>query len=327
MASVWWTRLWTLQEGVFAKELYFQFRDDAISVSDLREKHNREVLQIGDLSRIISASLLSDSISPFSGLALNNIRSEQGRYILRSIGHRSCTHPKDEPICLSTLLGLDTAAIYESADDAKERMKKFMLLQGHFPTALLFMSDYKPRAIDEDGFRWVPESFVNRRSFGIPTYKLREPNRQYHASPGLPDSAFADESGLHVQSFGFILELYSNFNHTPSDPYGTRVLNELDGYSYKVHLAKICPQYTWDYVRLLNDPRIILPRPLDPSTCILNGLLVTVLEEADSKLFCRYHVQVLVSWNGSAGAPDDWERLDVCGKVYSLDLDQKWCIG
>lgn len=327
MSSIWWTRLWTMQEGAFAKQLYFQFRGDAVTVSDLCENQNLGMGQYAELSQIISDFLLSDTVSAFSGLALDKIRSEQGRYILRTIGHRFCTHAKDEPICLSTLLGLDITAIYESSNEAKGRMKKFVLLQAHFPTALLFMGDYKPRAIDEDGFRWVPETFVSRRSFGISSYKLRDPNRQYHAVPGLPDSALADKFGLHIQSFGFSLELYSNVDTTSSNPYGTRILNERDGYSYKIQLNKICSQYTWDYLKQLNAPKIILPRPLDPSTRVLFGVLVTVLEEVDSELFCRYHVQIMASWNGAAGPADEWERLNGCGRVYSLDVDQKWCVG
>jgi hypothetical protein len=35
---VWWSRLWTLQEAVFVKELHFRFQDRALDGRDLVER-------------------------------------------------------------------------------------------------------------------------------------------------------------------------------------------------------------------------------------------------------------------------------------------------
>ena len=45
--SSWWTRLWTLQEGAFAKELQFQLRGGAVSRQSLLRRDHRSDVDAG----------------------------------------------------------------------------------------------------------------------------------------------------------------------------------------------------------------------------------------------------------------------------------------
>ncbi|KAF4633185.1 hypothetical protein G7Y89_g4939 [Cudoniella acicularis] len=62
-ASPWWTRLWTIQEGAFAKEPYFQFRDYACRPSDLILYNTKQDKKYGEDEWNISELLIRDAIS------------------------------------------------------------------------------------------------------------------------------------------------------------------------------------------------------------------------------------------------------------------------
>ena len=57
-SSKWWTRLWTLQEGVFAQALYFQLSDDAVSPTDILQR-SRELF-----SNSPNSPACSEHVSP-----------------------------------------------------------------------------------------------------------------------------------------------------------------------------------------------------------------------------------------------------------------------
>lgn len=58
-ASPWWTRLWTVQEGAFAKELYFQFQDRAVLPRALHSSSGQEPQQNEWITRLLVRDALS----------------------------------------------------------------------------------------------------------------------------------------------------------------------------------------------------------------------------------------------------------------------------
>ena len=61
-ASPWWTRLWTVQEGAFAKELYFQFQDRAVLPRALHSSSGQEPQQTTE-NEWITRLLVRDALS------------------------------------------------------------------------------------------------------------------------------------------------------------------------------------------------------------------------------------------------------------------------
>lgn len=85
--SSWWTRLWTLQKGTFAKELQFQLREEAISrQSLLSQSHKSDVdadTQHWSIVKAIFEEVLR-SISAVSCLT-KDIDADQSRYLLQFV--------------------------------------------------------------------------------------------------------------------------------------------------------------------------------------------------------------------------------------------------
>ena len=81
----WHTRLWTLQEGIFAKELEFQFRDHSINIK--QEITLRSFLEIANSSGEVDISdlIIRDVVRYLSNTSMSTVRIEEGRSLLRSM--------------------------------------------------------------------------------------------------------------------------------------------------------------------------------------------------------------------------------------------------
>lgn len=163
--SPWMRRLWTFQEGSLPKSLYFQFSDRAVSSQKLFEQ-----LYVADTLDVRYKRLWWDSwseISTFARFSSQKTRRDpydNNRDILLklqwALNSRSVSVPKDEPLCVATLLGLDLTRIL-SESDAQKRMAAVWemvakMLNGIPPRAIFFVDN--PLAVQ--GFRWAPRSLL-----------------------------------------------------------------------------------------------------------------------------------------------------------------------
>ncbi|KAH9893992.1 hypothetical protein C8Q73DRAFT_498424 [Cubamyces lactineus] len=144
--SAWVRRVWTLQEGLLARELFFEFTDGPASVSM-------------DHSRLSSAALVS--LAPVlivrAGASQNKFAFELPTMMLL-LQNRTTTKAEDEIIAISSLLRSpvdvdDLLAERDGPHLVERRLKLLLLHTREIPLTVPFGSC--PRA-ELDGLSWAP---------------------------------------------------------------------------------------------------------------------------------------------------------------------------
>ena len=297
-SSKWWTRLWTLQEGVFATALFFQLATVALSKEDIvRESQRRYSAESAappspwDMQTMLVSNVLSQIQEQ---LSLSKLRSNSGRQFLHNISWRFCSREEDEAICLAILLDLPVVEIARLPKDPVVRMKAFILMQRAFPTSVLFGNGVVQRHLSEEGFGWASRSFMGRTRGTTSTFTTVDVEWQYE-EPTSENVTFADEKGLHVQSFGLQLDL-KNCKGKEEGPIQTEAKCMItSGPDQGVYALKIVPDaegrvkrwqdiYTW----IDKSPFLILPRRMDQGTRSLYAVLVSVAKAS--------HTNALLCW-------------------------------
>ncbi|KAL7930254.1 hypothetical protein V8C35DRAFT_313355 [Trichoderma chlorosporum] len=161
-ASPWMRRLWTLQEGALPKSLCIQFADKAVSSYTLLVKllsaGNADPRYMRIWHDIMSAY---NELQGFFGTGEGPIVNQSPLISLqRALQFRTVSVPSDEPLCISTLMGLDTKYI-AAAPDIETRMVRVWELinksQGGLPQRLIFYAD---EVLNVNGWRWAPRSLL-----------------------------------------------------------------------------------------------------------------------------------------------------------------------
>jgi hypothetical protein len=197
----WMQRLWTLQEGVLSKNLYFQFKDGALSSDQLRElstsaKHGGLKHEFHHVYR--AGWLLSPAAQELSR------KRNQVANLWRLSQWRIASHATDEAIVLATLLGLDLTpllAIKPSPENLGELMTTFLFHLDReigIPSGMIFLPGKK---LQKEGYRWAPETwlFDLAREFHYPLFAKEA------------RTTFLTLRGLHVQYPGIEI-------HPPIEP-------------------------------------------------------------------------------------------------------------
>jgi len=178
-AGSWCTRMWTLPEGVQARNVHFEFSDRLLSIKHLRGhykavKHNphHEHHHVYKAGWVFSPSIFllrgeADGEGVFPATA--------ARPDCKSIGHlwlslqwRRTARPQDETLCLARLLDLDPLPILaregEGEDLKHRRMAELLVLMDQsvgIPPGMVFLPGPK---LPLRGFAWAPRSWMTRRS-------------------------------------------------------------------------------------------------------------------------------------------------------------------
>ncbi|KAK5113420.1 hypothetical protein LTR85_010848 [Meristemomyces frigidus] len=196
MCSTWMQRLWTLQEGRLAREVYFQFADRAVS---LREQFNNtsfrripsqvyRSVQL-DLIFMYEGSHFTDRLPSFNG----SITSTR-----RAIKTRSVSVSSDEALCVACLLDMELEDIVNAP--AEERMAVLWRKVKQVPVGLAFSK--AERKLGYPGLHWAPNSFLGLTSllgshedtwYGTPKWALQLTT----ASPGVGLLACVPGAFLH----------------------------------------------------------------------------------------------------------------------------------
>jgi len=149
----WTRRLWTLQEGVLAKQILFQFADAAID-GDALFMHLWQPPASYRMMPVLHAWMEIRSnwnVQP----AVPNSKGDFVWMLYRALRFRSTSVATDEPLCLSTLTGVDLKEIVKV--EKENRMKRFWQLYDKLDTTLLYWDG--PR-LDEPGLAWAPASLL-----------------------------------------------------------------------------------------------------------------------------------------------------------------------
>jgi hypothetical protein len=158
LASEWVRRLWTLQEGRLTRRLYFQLKDEAVSVDNLMVRY---ATPDHDFNSYFSNCLLHTGLVFGTHFGLEESVSQIFLNIIEDLAHRSVTYPSDEPICIATLLGLKLKSFhpYPTMIDIYRSVK-------NIPQNILFAG--APR-LKIDGFRWAPATFLEQERITFPS--------------------------------------------------------------------------------------------------------------------------------------------------------------
>ncbi len=150
--SNWNERLWTLQEGILAKKIAFQFRDaiyQDVESAIHRLWRNPEVADY-----CLRATLLNQ-YDHFYGLK-NMENAEPGEKLLAlrdTLKFRGTSVPSDEALCLGTLLGFEMKSIIRAPEEHK--MRVFWSNFSKIPTQFIFGG---AKRLSQEGYGWAPET-------------------------------------------------------------------------------------------------------------------------------------------------------------------------
>ena len=179
----WQRRLWTLQEGVLAKNLYMQFQDGAQNMEDVSEGLLENRMTGPGFYSTIADKCYGRAAIPYT--FLNSLPSESDEVIgiflpyAAEIQNRATTRKSDETICFATLLKLNPTELLEAPEG--ERMMKFLAMVKHFNRNIIFNT--YPR-LPNSGFRWAPTSFMDRSKSLFPSGMVPDdPDRSQEDDP------------------------------------------------------------------------------------------------------------------------------------------------
>ncbi|KAF8173737.1 hypothetical protein K438DRAFT_1849887 [Mycena galopus ATCC 62051] len=210
--SNWVHRLWTFQEGMFAKQLYFQLRDGVEDITvDQPEKRPQEE----DVSGRFPGSALNAItehfliLKTFVELGKHDPSVEKSMFLTplaHALQQRTTTRMSDEAICAATILDFDVREILGIPDPkndqtdgalADERMENLLRQIRHFRPQIIF---HHQKRLKREGYRWAPATMMGA-----------QPDDFFR---GMDDPLVAFEGqGLKVQSLGFILETVGAGSH------------------------------------------------------------------------------------------------------------------
>ena len=342
VSSKWWTRLWTLQEGVFAQALYFQLSDDAVSPTDMLQR-SRELFSNSSNSPAwdVQSMLVQDALSEVQNLSLSRLRKDSGRHILQHVSWRFTSREADEVICLAILLKLNVSKLNQLKQDPKVRMKAFILMQRFLPSSVLFGRGNFENRLEEEGFRWAPISFLGQTA-GPSSYDNLFSDRWIDESPRV-DTTHADEQGLHLRSHGFRLDFRNcmgtarqTLTNTAFDDQMTCLI--LEGPQQGVYSLGLMGRtsLSWEAILSWRIPLfVILPDLLEAGNRGLGGVLVSgsgSTGAAGTEIVCRYEsrISVYIQERHLTGEPytECPFGADVPGAVQAtaLAIEQQWCV-
>ncbi|KAF2191642.1 hypothetical protein K469DRAFT_718663 [Zopfia rhizophila CBS 207.26] len=155
--SGWTRRLWTLQEGVMANRLWFQFADRAVELSPLfRNFQNNHDLNEAPLLHDVENMM--DQLVVFRGKEGFLARSGPSK-LWNALRCRSVSYPPDEVLCIANLMNIDISHILE--ENKVPTMENLWDQMASIPSAVIFW--ICPR-LATPGYHWAPSTFLGRNT-------------------------------------------------------------------------------------------------------------------------------------------------------------------
>jgi hypothetical protein len=168
ICSPWTRRLWTFQEGVLARSLYFQFADGALDFDATAARFSYHATGLGGGKINTTCALLRGKVDTVMiGTPVTLLRDTAFVPLLhvlsKALLFRATSVASDEALCLGTLTGLEIDTIVGALPP--DRMRAFWSLQERLSAAICLWNG--PRLIGPPGYRWAPSGFLRntRASF------------------------------------------------------------------------------------------------------------------------------------------------------------------
>ncbi|KAK5098166.1 hypothetical protein LTR70_006366 [Exophiala xenobiotica] len=195
-ASTWVRRVWTFHECQLAKSLHYQFLERALSLRELQHLQEEQqqatdrkymqlqtndangwswdpagyamnheyVIRIKNLDPLMSQNchilemMEKQRITSITGTA-DQIDAVKLAHAALHVRWRRTSRRTDETICLAGVMGRRVDDLV-ALDTNTERMRRLMTTMSGVPSDILFVR--LPR-IQEDGYRWIPKTFLGER--------------------------------------------------------------------------------------------------------------------------------------------------------------------
>lgn len=303
----WWKRLWTLQEGVFAERILFQFSDAAVDAERLLMEMGGLPSDVFDLRTVI----FTEISRPIYSLRMFNVYYRSGKrvdYIMKALQWRCTSRAEDEPICLATLLDLDLKDIIN--ESGGRRMQKFVELQRVFPRDVLFC---RSQRLQEIGFRWAPvtwTSIYDEANVDKETYTLAQ----------------CDGEGLYVEAHGFLLDIVMDHEDAGLKDEMKICVVEMQtslvcGLSFYIGGAEQALTLEKVNFKNINNPAIILQHDIrfDHNRSETRAILVSIRREERQIYYVTYIMDALLF--------PIYSDSRLRGSIKRTSWTQQWCIG
>ncbi|KAI0676869.1 hypothetical protein C8Q78DRAFT_50944 [Trametes maxima] len=164
--SGWVRRIWTLQEGLLARELYFEFNDGLVDVEHrlgLKPAPDPNCEPQNDKPKQDRSGLWDRLVPSLLAFRGRNWSVKAGRPIalhevIELLHMRTTTKAEDEIIAISSLLPLDVDALLaiSGPDVAQRRMKEFLLQMGQVSKGLPMTP--KTSRLTLPKYTWAPRT-------------------------------------------------------------------------------------------------------------------------------------------------------------------------
>jgi hypothetical protein len=150
LSSGWMQRLWTLQEGILAQKLVFEFSDGLVALEEL--------LPMGE--EMFNPVLVDLAAELFR---LKKHQFWPGDFYINDVAcalrWRTTSRESDETLAISGLLNLDAFELANLPPD--QHMQTFLLRIQNLPNDIIFLSGVK---LNKEGFRWAPRTLMRNSS-------------------------------------------------------------------------------------------------------------------------------------------------------------------
>lgn len=191
MASSWQHRLWTLQEAVLAKKLWFQFASGAL------EKISGHARLSGP-TRYIFEAYYDNELGYYCGdpdyqewhvdtTKWDDAEVLKINLVWRSLRARTTSYSADIPLCIAILLDADVRELLSVS--VNERTRKLWSMLPAIPAGILC---FPCRKLEYNNFRWAAASMDDCANLGVPVG---------HPAYVSPDGV------VKVKLFGFVINL------------------------------------------------------------------------------------------------------------------------
>lgn len=156
LTSGWMQKLWTLQEGMLARRLYFEFSDGIIGFDELVPAEEDEYVDplitslAAEVYRLSTYQFLTRGRKPGEVPSPFSIAG-----IARALHWRSTKRVEDETLAITGLLHVDAGELVKLPRN--ERMKTLLLRVGRVDPHIVFLPGDK---LAMDGFTWAPRTLM-----------------------------------------------------------------------------------------------------------------------------------------------------------------------
>lgn len=340
--SGWMTRLWTLQEAVLSRQLYFNFSDQCYAMERLERLYQQENAPLHSVAAYVSRTYYHGIMERESRTIHATDATPEDKAtspglvaaVWKAVQWRTTAHLQHETLALATLLDVDTDAFADASNtkggpkydraDLDQRMQKLLdLLSARspcpIPPGIIFLPG--PR-LTAKGYGWAPRTWLSARPIDSPDplalkvqkARLNTPHGLEVWFPGFRLHKLGTQKDFRTAPSTFTFSPDNSlslwYRISPADEGGPRMTRERDN---SRSLAIIAPQ-----LMFTNGNEI--------------ALLVAIAREQDSIFFVEILRRVWISIEGDLEKTRQW-RSDFENAKYDsifsgerLSREQHWCV-